>query len=167
MNYLTVLASVLIFQGGGEEWSIDYESFQEGPRVVYKGTARLNVSQDNMTPCLSYTFELPEGRLAGPAISSSPGDPMIKFDWVNLEGKNLEVYWCKNVAAYYAQLPVSIPRYFVFYVIKKTFGPTDLNKLLSDWGLEDSPWDLNLDQAVDGKDLGILLGGWDSNEGTP
>tara|TARA_R100000458_G_C8275567_1_gene250678 strand:- start:2759 stop:3253 length:495 start_codon:yes stop_codon:yes gene_type:complete len=147
------------------EWTIDYEVFEEGPRFVCQGEARLNITEDNLTPCLSYQFEIPEGTLAGPAISSSPGLPMLAFDIVTHTDVGLSILWCQPFAEYLS-LPKSNPRHFVFYVIKNKFGPEDLSKMLGDWGLDDSPWDLDLDFMVDGSDLNILLGGWDHNEGS-
>lgn len=56
--------------------------------------------------------------------------------------------------------PISIPRNFIFYIIKTEFDGDDLIKMLDQWNSEDSAWDLNLDGIVDGADLSILLDGW-------
>ena len=90
---------------------------------------------------------------------------MLAFDIVTHTDVGLSILWCQPFAEYLS-LPKSNPRHFVFYVIKNKFGPEDLSKMLGDWGLDDSPWDLDLDFMVDGSDLNILLGGWDHNEGS-
>ena len=150
-----------------DEWGIDYEVYEEGPRTVFEGTAWLNMSKDVPEPCFSYSFNLPPGRLAGPVISSDHNKPLLAFDSWSLSGDELEVLWCEgppNTHPFTGEilqtLPTQIPRSFVFYVIKTDFGPDDLTKLLASWGEEDSPWDLNGDQTVGGDDLAQLLGSW-------
>lgn len=155
----------------GDGWSIEYESYVEGPRTVFKGTANLFATEEAKFPCLSYCFALPEGRLDG----------MIPFDWWERSGNDLEILWCRDTLPLHPftgedmqSYHIQIPRNFKFYIIKTEFNSDDLSKMLSDWGparLIDapwpesdytwvSPWDLNDDTAVDGEDLAILLAGW-------
>ena len=82
-----------------------------------------------------------------------------------LIGKDLDVTWCRNNSVS-MHLPVSVPRHFVFYLMRTSFGPDDVIKLLADWGSDTSPWDLDLDGTVNGADLAVLLNGWSSDEGT-
>ena len=167
MFILTILA--LVFFGGetNEEWSIDYTVTHEGPRVVYSGTVWLHCDENQTAPCINYCFDVPEnGRLAGPAISSNPGEAIIPFDNYVYKGKALEIDWCRSIA-FATVLPVSIPRHFIFYVMRTEFGPDDVLKLLGDWGLPISPWDLNNDGIVEGQDLAILLGAWKNDKGPP
>jgi hypothetical protein len=161
-----------------DSWSIDYDVYQHGPHTVYTGTARLNADEDNLFPCLNYTFQLPDGELGGPSISSNPRKPMLPFDW-ELTNNELNISWCRTSLPLHpftgedlqCCYPIEIPRHFIFYVTKTEFNGEDLAKLLADWGppreLEwpengtvVSPWDLNGDTYVDGGDLTILLGKW-------
>jgi|TARA_B110000438_G_C15391377_1_gene469227 hypothetical protein len=166
---MQTLAITLFFFFGGEtneEWLIDYDVQVQGPRMVYEGTALLHMTQTQPAPCMSYCFEVPEGyRLAGPVVSSDPGEPIIGFDWYDYTGKDLDVIWCRN-ASDLMHLPVSVPRHFKFYLLRTSFGPDDVIKLLADWGSDTSPWDLDLDGTVNGADLAVLLNGWSSDEGT-
>ena len=153
-----------------EGWSIEYDSYIEGPRTVFEGTARLYMTEDSKFPCLSYCFDIPEGRLAGPAIFSSPNDPILPFDWWERSGDELEVLWCRDNLPLHPftgediqTYPVQTPKNFKFYIIKTRYNGNDLTKLLSEWGSQRSVWDLNEDNAVDGKDLTILLAGWSVN----
>lgn len=168
-----ILMALSIAAGSSQDpWTIEYVTYEEGPKTVYEGTVRLNF-QDYSTVCMTYCWEIPEGRLVGSAISSDPGQPMLPFDSWELTGNELRITWCRTPSSR-QQLPVQSPRHFKFAVIKTTFDGDDLGKLLADWGPpvvidapwpeQDytyvSPWDLNLDTVVDGKDLAILLGGW-------
>ena len=160
----------------GGEWTIDYTATVEGPRTVYRGTVWLYRTEENTSPCMSYCFDVPEGKLAGPSISSDPGQPMLPFDWYDYREGELEIVWCSPPINPKHQLPVYTPRNFSFHIIKTTFNADDLSQLLSDWGPPSvvdapwpqsdytfvSPWDLNGDTVVDGKDLAILLAGWSS-----
>ena len=160
----------------GGEWTIDYTATVEGPRTVYRGTVWLHRTEENTSPCMSYCFDVPEGRLAGPSISSDPGQPMLPFDWYDYREGELEIVWCSPPINPKQYLPVYTPRNFSFHIIKTTFNADDLSQLLSDWGPPSvvdapwpqsdytfvSPWDLNGDTVVDGKDLAILLAGWSS-----
>ena len=100
---------------------------------------------------------------------------MLPFDALERHEDGLHMTWCEGppqghpfTGEWLQVLPVDIPRYFEFFVIKERFGPDDISKLLAAWGEENSPWDLNLDGFVDGVDLAIALGGWDEgNEGSP
>jgi hypothetical protein len=159
--------SCLVFNNHhSDDWSIEYDITVEGPRVVYEGTARLHLDQSDPLACMEYQFDVPENyRLCGPAISSNPGEPMLAFDSYEHEGKTLQISWCRFLSHYHL-FPVSVPRHFVFFVMRTEFGPDDVLKLLSDWDMENSPWDLNNDGIVNGPDLTILLGGWKNNEGT-
>tara|TARA_R100001082_G_scaffold110915_2_gene92385 strand:+ start:5634 stop:6134 length:501 start_codon:yes stop_codon:yes gene_type:complete len=162
-----VFAIPLLLFSAELEWDIEYESWSDGPRTVYAGTATLYMTEENNSPCMEYTFEIPkDGRLAGPAISSDPGEPMLRFDWVYQQDETIDVEWCRTSSDRQI-LPVAVPRHFLFFVMQTQFGPDDLLKLLSEWGAEESPWDLNNDRLVNGEDLTILLGGWKNNEGTP
>ena len=161
----------------GGEWTIDYTATVEGPRTVYRGTVWLHRTEENTSPCMSYYFDVPEGKLAGASISSDPGQPMLPFDWYDYREGELEIVWCSPPISPNQFLPVYTPRNFSFHIIKTTFNADDLSQLLSDWGPPSvvdapwpqndytfvSPWDLNGDTVVDGKDLAILLAGW-SNE---
>ena len=92
MFILTILA--LVFFGGetNEEWSIDYIVTHEGPRVVYSGTVWLHCDENQTEPCINYCFDVPEnGRLAGPVISSNPGEAIIPFDNYVYKGKLIGV----------------------------------------------------------------------------
>jgi len=149
---------------GGDGWTVDYIQFTEGPRTTVQGVARQYFDQDTSSVCLDYTFDIPEGRLAGAVISSEPGEPTLPFEYEH-HADGVQIKWCNDVSA--AQiLPCQVPRFFQFYVIQAEFDPDDLVKLLGEWGHEDSVWDLDLDGDVDGEDLAIALGGWKSNEGT-
>ena len=157
---------------GEDDWSIEYEVYQEGPRTVYSGTARL-LFDENTNACLSYCFEIPEGRLSGSSISSDPGQPMLAFDEWQRNGNEIMISWCRERSDLQSN-PVQTPRNFSFHIIKTEFNADDLGKLLSEWGpprLIDAPWperdytlvsawDLNADTMVDGQDLAILLAGW-------
>ena len=155
----------------GEGWSLEYDVYEEGPRTVFEGTTRLYMTEQEKFPCFSYCFTLPEGRLEG----------MIPFDWWERSGNELEVVWCRDTLPLHPftgedmqTYPVETPRNFKFYIIKTQFNGDDLAKMLSDWGparLIDapwpepdytwvSPWDLDGDTAVNGRDLAILLAGW-------
>ena len=147
--------------------SIDYIIYEDGPRTVYQGTAQLHADEESLYPCLSYCFTVPKGRLAGPALGSNPGQPMLGFDWWEQQEDGLEVLLCMNSLPKHPftgedmqTYPISIPRNFIFYIIKTEFDGDDLIKMLDQWNSEDSAWDLNLDGIVDGADLSILLDGW-------
>ena len=180
-SVLLLMSSVALVGDYGNDWSLEYNVYEEGPRTVFEGTAYLYMTEDSKFPCLSYCFDLPEGRLAGPAISSSPNDPMIPFDWWERSGDELEVLWCRDTLPLHPltgedmqTYPVQTPRNFKFYIIRTEFNADDLSEMLSDWGparLIDapwpefdytlvSPWDLNGDTAVNGRDLAILIAGW-------
>ena len=182
LKYLALAALMATPMGDAtDEWSIEYNTYIEGPRTVYEGTARLYATEDSKFPCLQYCFTLPEGRLSGSAISSNPGEPLLPFDWWEAEGDTLEIVWCRSQLPLHPftgedmqSYPMQTPRNFKFYIYKTEFNADDLSELLSDWGpptLVDnpwpewdatyvSPWDLNGDTIVDGKDLAILLGSW-------
>jgi len=170
--YLTAAALVAAPLGDAtDEWSIEYNTYIQGPRTVYEGTARLYATEDSKFPCLQYCFTLPEGRLSG----------LLPFDWWQTKEDTMEIVWCRTQLPLHPftgedlqSYPIEIPRHFKFYIIKTEFNADDLSELLSDWGppkLIDapwpqqdymlvSPWDLNDDTVVDGKDLTILLAGW-------
>ena len=166
MKYIAIALFFLFGGENNEEWQIEYDVEVEGPRTVYEGTALLHMTQDQPAPCMSYTFDVPEGhRLAGPVMSSDPGKHMIRFDWFQVQGKKLFVEWCRTASSR-MNVPVSVPRHFIFYFIQTSYGPDDVGKLLSEWGSTDSVWDLDLDGEVNGRDLAVLLSGWGNNEGT-
>jgi hypothetical protein len=142
----------------------EYTVVREGPRTTYDGMARIEASDRNPNPCISTVIEIDKGRLAGPVISSDPGKPLLEFAWTRTDEGDLSISWCTFYNPW-MQMPHSVPRFFVFYVIKESFGPDDLAKFLDAWGTEDSVWDLDLDGSVDGRDLSVLLAGWVSNEG--
>ena len=162
MNYLAALAFFAL-GAGGDNFTVEYTTTSEGPRVVYEGVVRHNINSS--TPaldCLYYEFDVPkENRLAGPAISSNPGQALLSFDRVDRYEDVVSIGWC-NFTPIFQTLPCSVPRYFIFYSVRTTFGTQDLEKLLGDWGLQGSHWDLNLDGYVGGEDLAILLAGWGS-----
>ena len=151
--------------------TIDYTVTEEGPRTIYRGTARLHLDGPGSSPCLSYCFSLPQGALSGPVISSDPLEPLLPFDWWELEGNELEVLWCRpqGSMADLQVYPVDVPRHFEFHIIKQSFNGDDLAALLNDWGPATtiwqvgtivSPWDFNGDTVVNGEDLAYLLGRW-------
>ena len=158
----------------GGEWTIDYTTTVEGPRTVYRGTVWLHRTEESLHPCMSHCFDVPEGRLTGSSISSNPGYPMIPFDWYEHREGELEFVWCAPPINPNQYLPVYTPRNFSFHIVKTKFNADDLAQLLTDWGPPSivdatwpetdytlvSPWDLNGDTVVDGKDLSILLAGW-------
>lgn len=181
---LLLMLSLAPVGDSGEEWSLEYDVYEEGPRTVFEGTARLHSTEDRKFPCFSYCFDLPKGRLAGSPISSSPNEPMIPFDWWERSGDKLEVLWCRDTLPLnpytgedMQQYPIYTPRNFKFFIIKTEFNADDLAALLSDWGPPKfidvpwpekdydkvSPWDLDGNTQVDGKDLAILLAGWAVN----
>ena len=181
LSLFAVLAFVSSGDQGDDQWSIEYDVYQEGPRTVFEGVANLFLTEQNKFPCLSYCFDLPEGRLSGPSISSNPGEPSLPFDWWLVEGDEIEVVWCRSQLPLHPftgedmqSYPAQTPRNFKFYVIKEQFNGEDLAKLLDEWGpprLIDAPWpesdytlvsswDLNADTMVDGADLAVLLAGW-------
>lgn len=151
---------------------MDYQIYTNGPRTVYEGKAKLKWDE-NVSACIHYTFDLVPGRLAGSAISSQPGEPMLPFDEVLIFDDEIYINWERNRTDLWPT-PTECHRRFHFFVIKTQFDADDLSALLSDWGppyVVDvpwpekdytyvSPWDLNLDTMVDGKDLAILLAGW-------
>ena len=163
MNTLVVfLIAFLLCQDSPHE--VEYTLTEQGPRTIYEGTVRLNFSGETTDPCLN-RFAIPieeDSRLAGPIISSDPGQPILNYDIVTVESKTLYLTWCKFNSKI-LHYPHSIPRYFKFYTIKTKFNGEDLEKLLADWGVEDSPWDLNLDGTVGGEDIAILLNGWQTS----
>tara|TARA_R100001082_G_C4362878_1_gene160277 strand:+ start:1655 stop:2161 length:507 start_codon:yes stop_codon:yes gene_type:complete len=162
----TPIYMLALFGGtSGDGWAIDYTTTVEGPRVVVEGTAHLYFESHSDSPCLQYEFEVPEGRIAGPVISSDPGQAMMKFDHVTHEQKSVCIDWCDQASPGIQTMPCALPLNFVFYIIKDTFGPDDVPKLLAEWGDTDSSWDLNLDGTVDGLDLAILLGSWETQDG--
>ena len=148
-----------------DEYTIQYTIEEDGPRTVYKGTAWLHF-ETTTTPCMEYAFDVPDNQvLAGPAISCRPGEPMLRFDDFLYEGKLLQVSWCRTAHSAMHQ-PVSTPMHFAFYLMRNSFGPDDVGKLLAEWGSTDSPWDLNNNGTVEGSDLTILIGNWKTDEGT-
>ena len=160
-----ILAMMISGGTSGEGWAIHYTMEVEGPRVVVEGTARILFETYDDNPCLQYEFDVPEGRLAGPVISSDPGQPMLGFDTVTHEEKSVCVEWCERANTQILHMPYSLPLNFIFYVIRDRFGPDDVPKLLAEWGDTDSAWDLNLDGTVNGQDLAVLLGSWENNDG--
>ena len=162
------------------ESSIEYTIEEHGPHTVYSGTARLYASEENKFPCLNHTFEIPDGVIGGPSISSNPGKPMLPFDW-ELKDNSINISWCRTQLPLHPftgedmqTYPIQTPRNFVFYVTKREFTGEDLGALLGDWGPPErvcpgwpescytqvSPWDLNGDTHVDGADLTLLLSWW-------
>jgi hypothetical protein len=146
---------------------LTYTVYEDGPRTVYDGTARLYVDGSNLYPCLSYCFDIPKGRLSGPVISSDPSEPHLPFDWWEETENGIEVLWCRTSLSLnpltgedLQTYPVEIPKNFIFYIIKTEFDGDDLTKLLDDWGEENSPWDLDGNGVINGADLSILLAGW-------
>ena len=162
------------------ESSIEYTTEEYGPHTVYSGTAKLYASEENKFPCLNHTFEVPDGVVAGPSISSDPGKPMLPFDW-ELKDNSINISWCRTQLPLHPftgedmqTYPIYTPRNFKFYITKTEFNGDDLAQLLSDWGPPQwvdnpwpepdytlvSPWDLNHDTNVDGADLLIILSNW-------
>ena len=151
---------VSMFGAGEDNYTVEYTQIQNGPRTEYEGIAAFHITEAFGPDCLYYEFAVPEGHeLGGPVLSSDSGQPLLGFDSVTRFGNTIAIEWCIFVPSIQT-LPFSIPRQFVFYSLKTKFGPTDLDKLLNDWGLEDSPWDLDLDGTVGGGDLAKLLNGW-------
>lgn len=171
LKYL-LLALLTVSNTATDNSTVDYEIYTEGPRTVYEGTAKLRWDE-NVTACVTYTFDLSPGRLAGSPISSNPGQPMLPFDDVLISNDQISISWERNRTDLWPT-PTECHRRFHFFIIKTEFNADDLSALLSDWGppyVVDvpwpeqnytyvSPWDLNLDTVVDGKDLAILLAGW-------
>lgn len=163
---------LLLLASGPDNSGMDYEIYVDGPRTVYEGKAKLRFDK-NTEACINYTFDLVPGRLAGSAISSDPGQPMLPFDEVEIYDDEIFINWSRPRTDLWPT-PTECHRYFKFFIIKTEFNADDLSALLSDWGPpyvvdvpwpeQDytylSPWDLNLDTHVDGKDLAILLAGW-------
>ena len=160
-----ILAFAISSGTSGEGWAIDYTKTVEGPRVVVEGTAHLFFESHSDSPCLQYEFEVPEGKIGGPVVSSDSGKPMLNFDSVTHKEKLVCVEWCAEEHSGILNLPYGIPLHFAFYIIKESFGPDDVPKLLSAWGETDSEWDLNLDGIVNGADLAALLGSWENEDG--
>jgi len=160
IKYLVLATLPLFFSeySWDDNSEIYYEVYEEGPRTVYKGEARLHWDE-NTTACINYTFDLVPGRLAGPWISSDPGQPMLSFDEVQIFDDHLFVSWERNRTDLQDN-PTQCPRYFIFYIIKTEFTADDLSDLLNDWGKENSVWDLDGDNTVGGTDLSLVLGGW-------
>ena len=166
------LAGLLPLAAIDDESEVVYTVTEEGPRTVYSGVVKLKWDQ-NTTACVEHEFPLVPGRLSGPSISSNPGQPMLPFDEVQIYEDSIYISWERERTDLQPN-PVECHRRFIFHIIKTKFNADDLGKLLSDWGppvLIDmpwpeqdytrvSPWDLNADNYVDGKDLSILLGGW-------
>ena len=148
-----MLAALFLFNS-----PILYTQTPEGPRTKIEGVARLTFD-DSRAACLDEIIEIPEGRLAGPVISSNPGMPLLPFDSIDQDGKELRITWCITPSSLQT-LPVACPRYFTFYVVKESFDADDLGKLIGEWGSAGSFWDLNLDGTVDGQDLAHLLANW-------
>lgn len=163
MQAIWIIATAAFLFGAADESTIDYDIVNEGPRVKVEGIANLQFTESQGRPCLLHTFSVPEGRLAGPVISSDPGQPMLRFDEVWRDSDGLTIQWCETIGGVQT-LPCWLPRYFVFYVIRTEFGPDDVPKLLSEWGDVGSAWDLNNDGTVDGADLAILLAGWKASD---
>jgi len=164
--------------------TVDYNTYQFGPHVVYEGTARLYADEDNKFPCLDYSFSIPEGEIRGSSISSNPGQPMLPFDSWSTENDELNISWCRTQLPLHPftgedmqTYPIQTPRNFKFFVTKTTFNAYDLANLLSDWGPPEvvdvpwpgsdytqvSPWDLNGDTVVDGEDLVVIIENWETN----
>ncbi len=163
---LSITAFTFPISGGdtnNDDWTLDYEVYVEGPRTIYEGTVWLHRYRPASAPyCFDFYFDIPEGRLAGPKVSSKANEPHLPFvDWwvINYSGM-LEGQWCCSDLTGYEVVPTSVPRHFEFYVIKTQFTADDLGELLNDWGKEDSPWDLDADGIVGGSDLSHVLGGW-------
>tara|TARA_R110000824_G_scaffold60078_1_gene160959 strand:- start:310 stop:795 length:486 start_codon:yes stop_codon:yes gene_type:complete len=153
-----VAALTIALSSSQDPWTVEYVSFVEGPRTVYEGTVRL-LYDENTVSRVDFTFDVVPGRLAGPSISSDPGQPMLPFDEVRVFDGEVYINWERSRSDLQPN-PVECPRYFKFYVIKQEFDADDLAELLSEWGEQGSVWDLNGDNIVDGKDLAIILGGW-------
>ena len=174
LNYL-VLATLPLLpldDTNNDNSVMDYQIYTEGPRTVYEGVAKLKWDE-NVNACVQYTFDLVPGRLAGSPISSQPGEPMLPYDEVIISDNEIYISWERNRTDLWPA-PTECHRRFHFFVIKTQFDAGDLSELLSDWGPpvvidvpwpeQDytyvSPWDLNGDTMVDGKDLTLLLAGW-------
>ena len=159
--FLFLIGSVVEHDPNGQ-WSLNYSVSTSGPVTDFAGFVSLNFSEDMTDPCFDYVFNHAKGDLFGPAKSSSPESPILPFDTVDYLGTATHVCWCETPSEYQS-LPVQVPRFFNFSVIRTSFGPDDLARLLADWG--GSTWDLNGDQVVDAADLGLLLQGWETSSG--
>ena len=170
MKLMVLCLLLLTIESDNSE--MDYEIYVDGPRTVYDGVAKLKWDT-NVNACVTHTFDLVPGRLAGSPISSQPGEPMLPYDEVIISNDEIYISWERNRTDLWPT-PTECHRRFKFFVIKTQFDADDLSALLNDWGPpyvvdvpwpeQDytylSPWDLNLDTVVDGKDLTILLAGW-------
>ena len=153
------MVCLFISLGDSEDNSeMDYKVYVEGPRTVYEGVAKLYFDE-NTTACINYTFDLVPGRLSGPSVSSAPGQPLLPFDEVHIFPNEIYINWERNRSDL-QDYPVETHRGFTFYIIKTEFNADDLAALLSDWGKDDSVWDLDGDGKVGGSDLSHVLGGW-------
>ena len=159
----SIAAMLMVAAVATDDYTVEYTATTEGPRTTHEGTIAFHrVPGVPTEPCLYHEFEVdPEDRVAGPVISGTPGEPLLAFDRVWDTNSAIAIEWCEFTSGYQS-VPYSIPRNFVFYTFKTSFGASDLEKLLSDWGLEDSPWDLDVDGVVGGQDLALLLAGWKS-----
>ena len=145
------------------QWVLNYGTVTSGPVTTYTGAVRLSFGKITTDPCFEYVFEYDEGEVIGPELSSTPGKPILPFDWVQVGSQNTSVSWCES-ACDYQLLPVEVPRFFNFSVRKTTFGPDDLTELLAQWG-QPGGWDLDGDGIVAGPDLNILLTNWKIESG--
>lgn len=166
MNSLVLASLLCLWVGDNTQYSIEIDVVHNGPRTEYSGCVWLHSTAEQRYPCFDYSMQLPKGRIAGPVISSQPGEPMIVFPWT-VTSENQMHFWRCYFPSAAMQVPSNLPISFVFYVIQDEFDGEDLEKLLADWGSDNSPWDLDLDGRVSGSDLTLLLAGWDNNGGTP
>lgn len=160
LGYQTTLTLCMISAGS----FVDLEVTTDGPRTIYRGTVVLEATRSNPDPCIDFSIDLAKGDMVGPVVSSAPGKPMIPFAHV-VEGERLDIWWCSFRSPLMQQVAYNVPRNFIFYVSRTQFGPEDLEKLLGEWGLEGSAWDLDLDGTVGGGDLVELLAGWSTYGG--
>ena len=145
------------------DWTLNYSVVTDGPVTTYTGTARLHFTEEKSYACFSYDLEHGGGELFGPAVSSSPGEPILPFDVVDYEADSICLAWCLTSSPLQVQ-PVSVPRFFNFSVRKTDFGPDDLTRLLAQWG-QSGGWDLDGDGVVGGTDLNELLSNWKKVDG--
>ena len=149
---------------GGDGWTVDYIQYTEGPRTTVQGVARQYFKQDTTSVCLDYTFDIPEGHLAGGVISSQPGQPMLPFEYER-HADGVQIQWCNEVSSLQT-LPCQVPRFFQFYVIQTEYDPDDLAKPMSEWRNAERVWERNLDGAVHGDAHSTAHEGWEAQAGT-
>ena len=118
LNYiiLATLPLLPITDTDNDNSVMDYVIYTDGPRTVYEGAAKLKWDE-NVTACVTYTFDLVPGRLAGSPVSSQPGEPMLPYDEVIISNNEIYISWERNRTDLWPT-PTECHRRFKFFVIK-------------------------------------------------